>query len=114
MLSHYFEHRYTGHCNSVGKWYQYRFCSAQLIPSIKLDNPLFYCTIKINHHNSPFVLISVAFILSHILQCFGQQSWRQVIFIELQAKHQSSLGVVENDEDGDDMIFGTDVVSYII
>jgi hypothetical protein len=54
------------------------------------------------------LLITIAFILSHILQCSGQQSWRQVIFIELQAKHQSSLGV-ENDED--DM--GSDVSCII-
>lgn len=54
------------------------------------------------------IVITIAFILSHILQCSGQQSWRQVIFIELRAKHHSSLGV-ENDED--DM--GSDVSCII-
>jgi hypothetical protein len=68
---------------------------------------------KSEHHNNPFVLICIAFILLHILQCSGQLSWRQVIFIELQAKHQSSLGV-ENDDDDDDMIFNIGVVSPII
>jgi amino acid permease len=53
-----------------------------------------------NYYASPFVLITIAFILSHILQCSGQQSCRQVSFIELQAKHQSSLGgVAWNDDD---------------
>ena len=61
-------------------------------------------------HSGPFVLTTIAFILSHILQCSGQQSWRQVIFIELQAKHQSSLGVVGGNDD-DDMLFDT---AYII
>jgi len=55
-------------------------------------------TFNRNHYASPFVLTSIAFIRLHISQCSGQQSWKQVIFIELQAKHQTSLGV-ENDED---------------
>jgi hypothetical protein len=67
--------------------------------------------LEIGHHNNLFVLICIAFILLHILQCSGQQSWRQVIFIELQAKHQSSLGV-ENDDD--DMIYDIGFVSCII
>ena len=53
---------------------------------------------KIDNHYNPFVLICKAFILLHILRCSGQQSWRQIIFIELQAKHQSSLGVENDDE----------------
>ena len=56
-------------------------------------------------HSGPFVLITIAFILSHMSQCSGQQSWRQVIFIELQAKHQSSLGAVENDDMGFSIVY---------
>ena len=63
-----------------------------------------------NYYASPFVLITIAFILSHILQCSGQQSCRQVSFIELQAKHQSSFEVGNHD----DMIFDIRVVSCII
>ena len=69
-----------------------------MLPRISVHNGI--------SHNGPFVLITMAFILSHILQCSGQQSWRQVIFIELQAKHQSSLGVLgKNDDDDDDIGF---------
>ena len=74
---------------------------------IQMLPPNFLFTYIEKSHNIPFVLISIAFILSHILQCSVQQSWRQVSFIELQAKHQISLGVVEND----DMRFG---IVYII
>ena len=42
----------------------------------QLNNCLYFYYIdeNLNHHNSPFVLISIAFILSHISQCSGQQS----------------------------------------
>jgi hypothetical protein len=90
----------------------YGICSTSLNLSTKPYNFLcFYYIImmKINHHTIPFVLISIAFILLHISQCSGQQSWRQVTFIELQAKHQTSLGAEK-----DDMIFDIGLVSCII
>ena len=41
--------------------------------------------------------ISIALILLHMSQCSGQQLCRHTNFMELQSKHQSSLGEDEND-----------------